>query len=264
MPIVTISRGSYFHGRSVAEKLADKLGYRCVSRDDIIEGLQEFHLPEIRLVRNLNDAFRVLERFPNGKKRFVTAISAAVLQNFIKENVIYHGLVGHHFVNNISHVLKVRIIADTQVRVKREMAREKISAEKARYILKNDDEERRRWCMFLYGIDIFDASHYNLLIRVGRLSEDDAVDIIANAVQLQSFQETESSRSALVDSALTAAVSDALFDFPNAGVTTADRHVMVTLKAPQEQGKAIRNRVEDILQTIDGVEKSSITIDPYY
>jgi hypothetical protein len=30
--IITISRGSYTHGKEVAEKLAQKLGYDCVSR----------------------------------------------------------------------------------------------------------------------------------------------------------------------------------------------------------------------------------------
>ena len=88
MPIITISRGSYFHGKSIAEKLADRLGYRCISRDEIIDSLEAFHLPEIKLVRGLNDAFRVLERFQNGKTRYATAIRAALLKQFMRENVI--------------------------------------------------------------------------------------------------------------------------------------------------------------------------------
>ena len=67
------------------------------------------------------------------------------------------------------------------------MARENISEEKAQYILKKDDEERRKWGMFLYGIDIMDPETYNLIIRIGHLSEDEAVDIIANAAQLALF-----------------------------------------------------------------------------
>ncbi len=264
MPIVTISRGSYFHGKSVAEKLADKLGYRCISRDEIIDGLEDFHLPEIKLVRGLKDAFTVLDRFPNGKKRFVNAISAALLKNFKQENVIYHGLVGHHFVRAISHVLKVRIITDTETRVQREMQREDISAMKARSILKNDDEERRRWCKFLYGVDLFDAKPYNLVIRVGHLSEDDAVDIIANAVKLPSFQETAASRATLADAALSAAVRDALFEFPNAVVNTNDGDVNVRLKVPEDQSEAIAQRIKEQLASIDGIRQPTVQIDPYY
>ena len=74
MPIITISRGSYHRGKSVAEKLAEKLGYSCSSRDQILENLDEFHLPEIKMVRGLDDAFSVLDRFAHGKKRFSTAM----------------------------------------------------------------------------------------------------------------------------------------------------------------------------------------------
>lgn len=37
MAIITISRGSYSRGKEVAEKLASKLNYECVSREIILE-----------------------------------------------------------------------------------------------------------------------------------------------------------------------------------------------------------------------------------
>ena len=264
MPIITISRGSYYHGKSVSNKLAKKLGYSCVSRDRIIENLDEFHLPEIQLLRGLNDAFSVLDRFPHGKQRFIAAIRSAILQRFMNNNVVYHGLVGHHFVRDISHVLKVRIIADTEDRVADEMSRENISEEKARYILKKDDEERRKWAMFLYGIDIMNPEAYNLILRIGHLSEDEAVDIIANAATLPSFQETAESKSALADSAMTALVLRKLFDFPNATAEAKDGRIGVSLKVPESQQPVIHDRISRILSDIDGVEGFTIQFDPYF
>jgi len=264
MPIITISRGSYYHGKSIAEKLAQKLGYSCISRDQIVENLDTFHLPEIKLVRGLNDAFSVLERFPHGKKRFKTAIRSAILQHFLPGNVIYHGLVGHHFVHDVSHVLKVRIIADTEKRVADEMARENISKEKAQFILKTDDEERRKWGMFLYGIDIMDPETYNLIIRIGHLSEDEAVDIIANAVELPSFQETDESKAALADLALHALVSEKLFDFPNAAVSAKNGQVAISLKVPEDQQPIIRERITQMLDDLKDMNKLTIKFDSYF
>jgi len=264
MPIITISRGSYYHGKSISNKLAKKLGYPCLSRDQIIENLEEFHLPEIKLLRGLNDAFSVLDRFPHGKQRFITAIRSAILQRFVDGNVVYHGLVGHHFVRDISHVLKVRIIADTDARVAGEMARENISEEKARYILKKDDDERRKWAMFLYGIDINNPETYNLIIRIGHLSEDEAVDIIANAAALPSFQETPESRAALVDSAMNALVCRKLFDFPNSFVAAKNGQIRVSLKAPENQQSVILERINQILGEIEGVEGIDVQFEPYF
>ena len=264
MPIITISRGSYYHAKSVAEKLAEKLGYTCLSRDQIIDDLDEFHLPEIKLLRGLNDAFSVLDRFPHGKQRFTAAIRSAILQHFRNGNVVYHGLVGHHFVRDISHVLKVRIIADTGSRVADDMARENISEEQARYVLKKDDEERRKWGMFLYGIDILDPETYNLIIRIGHLSEDEAVNIIANAAKLPCFQDTPESNAALADSAMNALVSRKLFDFPNSVVAAKGGQVKVSLKIPKDQQSVIQDRIEQMLSNIEGLEEFTIQFEPYF
>ncbi len=264
MPIITISRGSYYHGKSIAEKLAERLGYTCLSRDQVVENLNTFHLPEIKLVRGLNDAFSVLDRFPHGKKRFKAAIRSAILRHFMQGNVIYHGLLGHHFVSNIPHVLKVRIIADTDKRVADEMARENISEDRARYTLKTDDEERRKWGMFLYGIDMMDPEMYNMTLRIGHLSEDEAVDLIESAAHLPSFQETEKSKTALADSALHAQVSDKLFDFPNAVVTARNGAVAVSLKVPEDQQTVIRERINQMLADVAGMRELTILFGTYF
>lgn len=264
MPIITISRGSFYHGRSIAEKLAEKLGYSCLSRDQIIENLDQFHLPEIKLIRGLDDAFSVLDRFPHGKERFKSAIRLEILKRFAEGKIVYHGLIGHHFVNNISHVLKVRIIADTEKRVADEMARENISETEARYTLKKDDEERRKWAMFLYGIDIMAPDTYNLTIRIGHLSADEAVDIIANASTLQAFQETEESMATLKDSALRALICSKLFDYPNASVTSKNGQVLITLKVPEEQQAVIHDRINEMLANISEISKLAIKFDTYF
>ena len=264
MPIITISRGSYYHGRSIAEKLAHRLGYTCISRDQVIEDLEEFHLQEIKLVRGLNDSFSVLDRFPHGKMRFTAAVRSALLQHFLAGNIVYHGLVGHHFVSTISHVLKIRIITDIDSRVADEMRRENISEERARYILKKDDEERRKWGMFLYGIDIVDPENYNMLIRIGHLPEDEVVDLIAKAASLPSFQETGESRKILADSALAALVRRTLFDFPNASVSARDGHISIFLKAPEDQQRIMNDRIGAMVEALPGVREYTIRFDPYF
>ncbi len=39
MSIIIISRGSYTHGIEVAEKVAQKLGYECFSRENLRKAL---------------------------------------------------------------------------------------------------------------------------------------------------------------------------------------------------------------------------------
>jgi hypothetical protein len=55
MPVITISRGSYSHGREVAEKLCARLGYRCLSREIILKASEHFNTPEIELTKAIHD-----------------------------------------------------------------------------------------------------------------------------------------------------------------------------------------------------------------
>ena len=194
MSIITISRGSYSRGKEVAEKLAKKLGYECISRDILLEASDEFNISEIKLIRAIHDAASVLERFTHGKERYISYIHASLLQHARKDNIVYHGLAGQFLLSDIPHVLKVRIIADMQDRVNEEMRRENISAEKALYILNKDDSERRKWGLQVYEIDTWDSRLYDIVLHIGKLTIEDAVELLFETVQKPIFQTTPESR----------------------------------------------------------------------
>ncbi len=227
MSIITISRGSYSRGKEVAEKLSRKLGYDCVSRDILLEASDEFNIPEIKLVRALHDAPTVLERFTHGKERYVSYLRSALLQRVLKDNVVYHGLAGQYFLRDIPHVLKVRITADMEDRVKEEMKRENISAEEALYILKKDDEERRGWGLKVYGTDTWDDRLYDMVLHIKKLTVEDAVEILFETVQKPIFQTTPESHKIISNLALSAKVQTSLMKIAPMVKVTADDGVVI-------------------------------------
>jgi cytidylate kinase len=194
MSIITISRGSYYRGKEVAEKLAEKLGYECISREILLEASEEFNIPEIKLIRAIHDAPSILERLTRQKEKFVAFIRVTLLKHVQRDNVVYHGLFGHFFLQDIPHVLKVRIVGDLETRVADEVNREGISPDKAREIIQRDDEERRKWALYLYGADWWDATLYDLVIHLKTITVDDAVSLLSHVVQLPGFQTTPQSQ----------------------------------------------------------------------
>lgn len=260
MAIISISRGSYSRGKDVAEKLADALGYECISRDILLEASEEFNTPEIKLIRALHDAPTVLERFHFGKERYISYVKSALLEHVKRDNVVYHGLAGHYFLQDIAHVLKVRIIADMDDRVREEMKRESIPADKALYILKKDDEERRKWGIQLYGMDTWDSRLYDLVLHIKALTVEDAVRIIHDTVEKETFRTTPESQKHLEDLALAARVQAALVEsFPKVNVTADDGHVFISsfdekLLTREED----ETKIKDIAEKVSGV--SDVTI----
>ena len=256
MAIITISRGSYSRGKEVAEKLAHKLGYACISRDILLEASDEFNIPEIKLIRALHDAPSVLERFRHGKERYVSYLRSALLQHAKKDNLVYHGLAGHYFLRGIPHVLKVRILADIEDRVAEEVKREGISAEKARYILLKDDEERRRWGLQVYGTDTWDSRLYDMVLNIKALTVTDAVDIISSVVAKPCFRTTPEAQKTVNDLALATRVQATLARIAPKLVVTAN-HTAVFIRNGEEIPTLSEDVIDEIKRTaagIDGVE----------
>jgi hypothetical protein len=262
MPIITISRGSYSRGKEVAEKLCVKLGFPCVSREIILKASEHFNTPEIKLIRAIHDAPSILNRFTYGRERYIAFIREALLHYLQKDNVVYHGLAGHFFVQGVSHALKVRIIADLEDRVVEEMRRlEGISADEARRTLLKDDEERRRWSRHLYGIDTSDPTLYDLVIHIKSFTAEDAVEIIAQAASRPSFQATPESQKAIDTLFLAAQVQAALVkEIPSATVGVENGEIVVSTKGYWAEGKKLIANVDKVIDKEKGGIKITVRL----
>jgi cytidylate kinase len=255
MAIITISRGSYSRGKEVAEKVAAALGYECLSRDILLEASEQFNIPEIKLVRAIHDAPSILERFTYGKEKYVAYIKAAFMKHVQKDNVVYHGLAGHFFLQDIPHVLKVRIVADLEDRVAEEMKRENISAAEARHILKKDDDERRRWAIQIFGADTWDPMLYDMVLHIKSIQVDEAVDLILRAVKFPGFTTTMPSQKILDDQTMAARIQAALVEeFPTAKVSAQGDELFVDIKANLTKEQEVMARVQRMADHVAGIE----------
>jgi cytidylate kinase len=264
MSIVTISRGSYSRGKEVAERLAQALNYECISREIILEASEQFNIPELKLVRAIHDAPTILDRFTSGKERFVAFFRAALLKHVQRDNVVFHGLAGHFFLQKIPHVLKVRIIADLEDRVREEMKRENISADEARQVLVKDDAERRKWGLHLFGLDTWDPRLYDIILHVDNMQVHDAVSIILHSLEQPCFQSTDESRRLLDDSSLAAQVEAALVkDFPKVAADARNGEVYVSVRGSLVDEKIITAKVKSQAENVVGVKKIRVNLIPF-
>ena len=263
MAIITISRGSYSRGKEIAEKVAERLDYKCISRDALIEASEQFNIPEMKLIRAIHDAPSILERFGYSKEKYITYIQAALLRHAKKDNFVYHGLAGHFFFEGIPHVLKVRILSDIERRIALEMERDNISQREAEHNLKGDDEQRREWGKYLYGIDTADASLYDLVLHIKNITVDDAVNIICHTVKLPDFQTTAHSQKVLEDHLLASEVKAALIDLkPDINISASDGLVMVKTKAHMSEDERLFQDIKGIGESIPGVKELHFDVYP--
>jgi len=241
MSIITISRGAFSLGKTVAEKVAERLHYDVISREVLLDASSRFNVSEIKLEKAIHDAPGILERYSHSKQSYVAYIRSALVERIINDNVVYHGLAGHLLLKGIPHVLKVRITAVLERRVAIEMERDRISAKEARALILEDDKQRRKWTRSLYGQDPWDSSLYDLSICIDKLSVDNAVDFICLAVESKKFRSTEKNKQKAKDMAAACRVKAALVDeFPNIAVACEYGSVLVYISKDQATGKLIK------------------------
>jgi len=263
MAIITISRGSYSRGKEIAEKVAEKLGYKCISRDLLLEVSKKYNIPEVKLVHAIHDAPSILDRFNRKKDKYMAFIKSALLNQFKEDNIVYHGLAGHFFVRHVPHALKVRVIADMEDRVQSEMERKGLSETKARRMLEQDDKQRREWSQDLYGIDTADPSLYDLVVHIQQLTVNDAVDLICDTVSKSSFQTTAESQRMMEDLALSAAIHKVLMDVePDIKVCVDNQTAYIETQSALGAEEGLIKEIRAVTETFDEISDIKIECHP--
>jgi len=264
MSVITISRGSYSKGKEIAERLSHNLGYECVSRDILLETSAHFNISEVKLVRAIHDAPSVFERFMHRKEKYINFIREAFLKHIQKDNMVYHGLAGHFFIKEIPNILKVRIIANIEDRVKEEMNRENITEQESRHLLAKDDEERRKWGMHLYGIDTKDPKLYDVVLHIDNLKVNDAVEILTDIAKRPCFQTTQESQMTIKDFYIAAKAQAAIFGrVPSAEVKCKNTIIYVNVETALSLEKEVTDKVKNILNDIDVIKEVRVNVIPF-
>ncbi len=192
--IITISRGTFSGGLKLAELVSDKLGYRCVSREILLKASSEYGVSEQKLFQALTQKPWVLERLTKERKRYLTFIRAAVLAEVKDEKVVYHGHAGHLLLKDVPHILRVRVIANMEIRIKAAMEQNCFIRKDAIEYIKRVDKERAKWTKFLYHVDWNDSLLYDAVFHIDLISLEYISDIIcrlANNIENQATRKSQ-------------------------------------------------------------------------
>jgi cytidylate kinase len=252
LPIITISRGSASGGRSLAQGLADRLGYELVSREHIIEQASRLGASEEQLQEALLKPVRFWDRFGHERRRYLAFVQEALCERARDDRLIYHGNAGHLLLRGISHVLCVRLVAPMAYRIKVVMERRTMTRDDAIRYIEGMDRQRKDWTRFLYGVDWLDPSLYDLTINLQTLDVAGAVEVVASAAQRPEFQPTDESRRAMVDLLLASRVRAALV--ADKATASAEVEVRVAGDVVYLRGRVRpASMVEPILGVVRGV-----------
>ncbi|MBN2033997.1 MAG: cytidylate kinase-like family protein, partial [Deltaproteobacteria bacterium] len=188
MPVIIISSDSYLTGREIAESVAGALGYGFLGREILSEVAEKYGISEAKLTKALDDGPSFLLRSSKLRDRYLAYLQEATLSRLLEDNMVCQGLAAHLYVLGVSHVLRVRILADAERQAKQLAAQQGVSINKAKKLLDRRKTVNRRWSMDAFHLDESDPSHYDLVISLSQIDSEEAVKIIKETAGYPRFK----------------------------------------------------------------------------
>lgn len=214
MSIITISRGSLSGGQELAERVAERLGYRCVSREVLIEAAARYGVPEPKLTELFDKKPSFWEWLTRSRERYLVFVQAAMCDFAQQGQLVYHGQAGQQLLPGVRHVLKLRLIAPFERRVKGAMEEQGLSRDAAVKYVQHVDDDRLHRMRELFDVDWRDPGLYDLVLNLERMSLATAVDAVAWLAQQPEYQPSPESIQVLDNLALAVRVKAALLAHP--------------------------------------------------
>lgn len=265
MSVITVFSASYCHGEEISTLLAEKLGYRFVSSEVLEMASDEFSVSKEKLMAAMTGSSSFLGKILEDRDRNVAYIRVAAAKLASEDNLVYLGYAGLLLPKEISHILRVCLVAESDYRVKRAREKEDISEDKAESIIKKDDDQRLNWTNYLYNVVPWDESLHDIILPMHTLNVNDAVALIIENAQKNIVQTTPQSKKAMGDFVLAAKVKLLMVEKKeNVDVSAENGKIIITLKKYVMRLEHHKDELRKIARKVPGVEEVEFKIGPKF
>jgi cytidylate kinase len=257
MAIVTVSHEMGSGGAELGTVLAERLGYRYVDQDMISQAARQYGVGEEKLSQVDETKPSFVERFDVETRRYITVLQSALLDVAEQDNAIIMGRGGQVLLRGITHVLRLRVMAPFDLRVKRVMKKmagqmgETVDARTTAEMVRRNDQEKFGRMRYLYDVDWSDPALYDSVLNTEKISHEAGVDLVMGLLRRPELAATEVSRQMVRDRALASRIRTALAAHPETRKyrinVEADRGVV------QLEGTAALDRAAEVARTVPGV-----------
>jgi len=254
MPVIIFSSDTDQKSSELAKKTAEALGYKYVDREILHSVALKYNVPEPKLIKALEETPSFMGMNSRTWKQYLAYIQEAALGEMLDDNVVTHGLAAHLYVLGVSHVLRVRILMDSDERAKLVAEQEGVSFDKAKKIVRQKEKQRKRWSLDAFSLDETDPSLYDMMINISQIDTEEAVGMISTATGYRKFRPMTYSVKCMQDRELAARVRVSLLrNFPEVKVEARDGAVVVEIKALKREKRKKTVAIKDQVGKISGV-----------
>jgi CheY-like chemotaxis protein len=256
MPNISVFYGEFCRADSVVREVFERTGGRLITDANIVDDAVELSGMERRkLEKAFSSATSVFNKFTHEKERALAFLRLAVAEVLAEQNVLLSGYLAHLVPQEITHILRVCLIARLQSRVAVAAEERGLADKEAAKTITRLDEERANWVRSLRAVDDpWNPQLYDMVIPMDEANVHDVAALIEEHARLPELDTTSASRQAVQDFILASRVAVALAREGHGievsasngkAVLTINKHVL-RLERLEEELKAIAASVTGV------------------
>jgi len=249
MPIIAVYSGIFCKQDAVTKRVKDHTAFELIEDKDIVAKAGKLSgMNEGKLAQTFSSKTSVFNKFTHEKERSISYLKCALAEILCRDDIIIAGFAAHLIPKDITHVLRVCLIADMKFRTSVAVKERGLAEKDATKLIHKEDEDRSAWVKTLFQInDPWDASLYDIVIPMDKTSVEDVTTIIGKNAGKDILAVTERSRKAVEDFLLSAKVEWELAkEGHNVDVSVSGGEVNLTIN----KHVLMLGRLEDELKSI--------------
>jgi hypothetical protein len=197
MALIIISSTSAALRKEVSEDLARKLGYACLSREELVDQATAAGIPVGKLEMSVIKSPAQTERQARLKERYLAFITSGLCERAGEGNLVYHGRGGHLLLPNVAHIFRVHLVPNQEYEIHTKMQQLRLDHPKAEKYIEQVNQDIEKWVHLIHGQDIHDPKQYDLIMNLENMSLTNASSALCGLAELPDFRPTPASLKAM-------------------------------------------------------------------
>jgi cytidylate kinase len=204
MALIIISSSSAALRKEVSESLARKLGYACLSREELVDQATAAGIPVGKLEMSIIKGSAQTERQARLREHYLAFITSGLCERAGEGNLVYHDRGGHFLLPNVSHIFRVHLVPNAEYEIYIKMQHLRLDHTKAERYIQQVNQDMEKWVHWIHGQDIHDPKQYDLILNLKNMSLANVSAALCSLSELPDFRPTPASIKAMENYCLAA------------------------------------------------------------
>jgi len=256
MSIITLFNGTFCNEEPIIRGVLEKTENKLITDRDIATHASNLsNMAVNKITRAFSAKTSVFNKFTHEKERSTAYLKLATAEKLSDVNCLFAGFVSHLIPKEISHALRICLIADMKDRVSNAVKKQGLSENNALKLIHQQDEDSAAWVHAFGNTDFpWDPSLYDIVIPTNKISIDSAVDLINENFISNVVKPTAVSKQAIADFLTAARAEVALInEGHNVVVNAKGGSVILTINKHVLMLSRLENELKSIVLNIPGI-----------